>query len=415
MANRTQTYLTSDWNIWTYVPEPGSFILDFSQLNGTDVLGTTGGSVEILNGKISNISLVEGGAMSQGIFADISPAGLQVSMLVENFLVTDSKKFLAGSEIWLTYKNAETLPDAIYGLNTPIFIGRIRSFDVDVTPGTNLSTISISATSFTEDDLNVLVSVSKNTVEPKFYYIAEGLFNAGITNYQKVSGDTYNFANTVTEVKTYGDWMEDISSCQWGIWGDDVQWLQLFSEIDGVRTNVYYPGVVQYGWSGSLPTITFNDESITGVQFGWGNSGAPTGVNLTNYADSELVYQYGFESNSNGTGGFNYSATVDVQNLTQMADLASNLLMFNSKFVPIEVTTLVANNYQDITFREINAVSGFVSYVEPVNLARLTQKIKVNLPDYGVVNEELYVSGRTIEITPDNWTTTYQLWKGFTN
>ena len=42
MATTSRTYLASDWQVWTYEPVAGKFRLDFSALNGSDVLGAVG-------------------------------------------------------------------------------------------------------------------------------------------------------------------------------------------------------------------------------------------------------------------------------------------------------------------------------------------------------------------------------------
>jgi hypothetical protein len=48
-------------------------------------------------------------------------------------------------------------------------------------------------------------------------------------------------------------------------------------------------------------------------------------------------------------------------------------------------------------------------------LAQVGDTVAIDLPDQGFSNVPMLVTGRTMEITPDNWTTTYNLWKGFTN
>jgi hypothetical protein len=76
MAVRTQTYETTDWQIWTYVPVAGSFVLDFSKLNGSDTLGATEGSIQVQDVEITSLTINEGSPVSQGIFTEITPASM---------------------------------------------------------------------------------------------------------------------------------------------------------------------------------------------------------------------------------------------------------------------------------------------------------------------------------------------------
>jgi hypothetical protein len=48
----------------------------------------------------------------------------------------------------------------------------------------------------------------------------------------------------------------------------------------------------------------------------------------------------------------------------------------------------------------------------PANLLRVGEELRINSTTFGsdTVNK---VIGRTIEVTPDNWMVTYNLWKGF--
>jgi hypothetical protein len=143
------------------------------------------------------------------------------------------------------------------------------------------------------------------------------------------------------------------------------------------------------------------------VVFGWSGVGSPTGVNLTNYFDNALVYQFGGSSNSQN---FTYNATIDVKDITQMAAVGQKMLSMNKAFRPIEVATETARTYQEITFDDRYGV-----FFYPANLAQVGDTVAIDLPDQGFSNVPMLVTGRTMEITPDNWTTTYNLWKGFTN
>jgi hypothetical protein len=400
MATTSRTYNASDWSIWTYVPEPGAFLLDFSQLNGPDVLGTTGGSMQIVDADIASVSLTSGSEVDQGIFLSITPMIMQASLSIKNFTATDANKFYVGTDVWLTLDNESGYSDPNFGLTTPFFIGRIRDFAIDVRPGEDFATINLSCSSDLEDDLNTLIAVTTDTILSKTLQVVNYAAEAGIRlspiNFQSSAYSVYNFATSRREVKSYGDWLQDIYTCDMTMGFDSV--------------------TPEFGWrwgaNAALSTVgtpvkTFGDEDISDVVFGWSGAGSPTGVTLTNYFDNALVYQFGGSSNSQN---FTYSATIDVKDITQMAAVGQKMLSMNKAFRPVEVATETARTYQEITFDDRYGV-----FFYPANLAQVGDTVAIDLPDQGFSNVPMLVTGRTMEITPDNWTTTYNLWKGFTN
>jgi hypothetical protein len=401
MATTSRTYNASDWSIWTYVPEPGAFLLDFSQLDGPDVLGTTGGSMQIVDADIASVSLTSGSEVDQGIFLPITPMIMQASLSIKNFTATDANKFYVGTDVWLTLDNESGYSEPNFGLTTPFFIGRIRDFNVDVRPGEDFSIVNLSCSSDLEDDLNTLIAVTTDTTTSKTLWVVNYASEAGIRlspiNFQSSAYSVYNFATSRREVKSYGDWLQDMYTCDMTMGYDSV---------------TPFSGSWLWGANAALSTVgtpvkTFGDEDISDVVFGWSGAGSPTGVNLTNYFDNELVYQFGGASNSQN---FTYSATIDVKNITQMAAVGQKMLSMNKAFRPVEVSIETARTYQEITFDDRYGV-----FYYPANLAQVGDTVAIDLPDQGFTNVPMLVTGRTIEITPDTWTTTYNLWKGFTN
>jgi hypothetical protein len=401
MATSSRTYNASDWSIWTYVPEPGAFLLDFSQLNGPDVLGTTGGSMQIVDADISSVTLTSGSEVDQGIFLPITPMIMQASLSIKNFTADDANKFYVGTDIWLTLNNEETTPDPDFDLTTPFFIGRIRDFAVDVIPGEDFSIVNLSCTSDLEDDLNTFIPVTTDTVTFKSFLVLNYAAEAGIRlspiNFQSSAYSVYNFATARKEVKSYGDWLQDIYTCDMTMGFDSV--TPEFGWLWGANAALSTVGT---------PVKTFGDEDISNVVFGWSGAGSPTGVNLTNYFDNEIVYQFGGSSNSQN---FTYNATIDVKDINQMSAVGQKMLSMNKAFRPVEVSIETARTYQEITFDD----RYLGSYYYPTNLAQVGDTVAIDLPDQGFSNVPMLVTGRIMEITPDNWTTTYNLWKGFTN
>jgi hypothetical protein len=374
--------------------------LDFSQLNGPDVLGTTGGSIQIVDADIASVSLTSGSEVDQGIFLPITPMIMQASLSIKNFTATDANKFYVGTDLWLTLDNESGYSDPNFGLTTPFFIGRIRDFSVDVMPGQDFATINLSCSSDLEDDLNTLVPVFTSTTLSKTLWVINYAAEAGIRlspiNFQSSAYSVYNFATSRREVKSYGDWLQDIYTCDMTMGFDSV--TPEFGWLWGANAALSTVGT---------PVKTFGDEDISDVVFGWSGAGSPTGVNLTNYFDNELVYQFGGSSNSEN---FTYSATIDVKDITQMGAVGQKMLLMNKAFRPVEVATETARTYQEITFDDRYGV-----FYYPTNLAQVGDTVAIDLPDQGFSNVPMLVTGRIMEITPDTWTTTYNLWKGFTN
>jgi hypothetical protein len=110
-----------------------------------------------------------------------------------------------------------------------------------------------------------------------------------------------------------------------------------------------------------------------------------------------------------------------------MASVGQRYLSMFQSFEPITVTNTIAYKYQDITFKELSLLgnSGFEPHwLYPVNLYEVGEMIEIYTEKIGtytfddIVFGNLFqgiITGRTMEITPDSWTVTYQLWKGFTN
>ena len=419
MADRTQTYETTDWQIWTYVPLAGSFVLDFSQLNGSDTLGATGGSVVVQDVQITSMSITEGSPVSQGIFPEITPASMACNLIVSNFTSSISQNYLIGTPIWVTLKNAETYADTVYGKNTPMFMGRIRSFNVQVTPGSNIASINLEATSQTQDDLNVLMTILKDNIVYKTAAISAAATALGIPNLYK---ESYNhFGGTALgayETKSYGDYLADMVLCDLNVVRDDVTPVEVSTGATS-RTFTYNTGIktTAYGIS-TLPVIhTFDSTSISDLIVDWDGAGAPTGVTLTNYFDSNIVYQYGSSSDAASGGAVIYVGTVDLKDLTEMKAFADLALFYNKTFTPVSLTTVTARNFQDLTFREdtvyTSGLSPISAWLYPENLLRVGECIRVNMPSYGFTNYDAIVVGRNIEVSNDFVLTTYNLWKGY--
>jgi len=417
MANRTQTYLSKDWNIWTNKQfNAGRFRLDFSKLDDASApLGLYDDYLAILDVKINSININQGAQISQGIFSEISPSRLSINMEMRNFTADDSNQFFIGLPIVVTYKNAETLDDFYWGKNTPIFYGRIRSFNVDIQPGTNIASLSVTATTANEDYLNTLIAIDKDTTNYKstLIYNATSQVIPGPARFNAPS--LYHYASTNSEVKTYGEWLSDLNLGDLAIVADDYKFSG-FSPSP-IRQVIYDTALKFQPNTLGSNVFTYDSTNIIDLTLDWSGAESPSGVTLTNYFNNAIIYQYGSDGRSN-SGSFNFSATLDVKELTEMETIGKKMISMSKKFAPIEIVTKTATNFHNLTFKELVYTFGGATnylYIKPENLSEVGDTIQINMPDYGFINQQMLVTGRTLEITPDDWTTTYNLWKGFTN
>lgn len=420
MATRTRTYNTTDWNIWTYVPEPGSFVLDFSALDGTDVLGTSEGSMTMLDLPISSIFLNEGGTPTNSVLPIIQPASLSVALSIQNFSKTDTQKFYVGKPIWLTLTNAQTTAASIYGFETPWFMGTIRDFRVNIEPDSDYASVTIDATSNSQDWLNYQLSVTKNTTDGKdvvLNYATAADSKAPNMSWGYGPPDylpsPYNFANTNTEIKTFGEWLLDASTSDQPFFRD--QFFVSTSSTAGFVT--YLPEfkgkcyTLDYG-------LTFDADSITNIEYGWDSADAPTAVELSLASNSATVYKQQ-KSAADSLGSVNYSSSTDVKNLTQLSVIGQKLIGLNKTFAVTGFTHNLAQDNLDLIYRDYSDFnldgSDYSAWLYPYQVANIGEVITIDLPDFGFEPQESIVVGRTVEVNYTNTLVTYQLWKGFTN
>jgi hypothetical protein len=422
MADRTRTYLPTDWSIWVNQSETGSFIWDFSEWDNGDVWGTTGNTFSAVDLEIGNITFTEGSTISQGIFSQATPNTLTVTFNTQDFNTNLASKFLNGSSIELRLKNENTESQLE---ETVFFMGYIDSVSCDVQPGSDFSSISVNATSVTSKALNTLVSITKNNTSEKGELISTALNPFGF-GYMT---DINHFANSDTEEKTVGDWLQEalISSLYYP--DDPGLFSGIFQEkmFNGI-TETFVGGTYYYfpNYSSSFSLVpaknsqvvkgTFDGETITDVTVGWQGEGSPTGVSLTLASNNATTYKKNSEDNGQ-PGLFTYSGTVDVKNLTELTRVGNTLLEMSRKFAPMQITTVRAKTYEEITFRQIDyTVHDLIEYPTWFTLKNdiiIGQQVGVELLNYGI-DDSLLVTGKTHEITPDSWTITYDLWKGFT-
>lgn len=416
MATKTRTYNTTDWSVWTLVPEAGSFVLDFSLLDGPDVLGSTVTTMAKLDLPIGAISLTEGGHPDSEILPTIQPANLTVTLSIKDFTRTDFQKFYVGKAIWLTLANAQTTGATTYGFDTPWFMGIIRDFQVTLSPGSDYADITIDANSNSNDWMNYQLSVTKNTTDGKDtvlnYALAADIMSPPVSWGYQTEESPYHYADTSTEIKTIGEWFADVSVSDQPYWRDEF--FIYTSAVAGFVT--YSPQFKGHCYVEDF-SLTFDSTNITNIDYAWDASNSPSAVSLTNYKTPATVYN-NQKSAGVALGSVNFSSTVDVKNLAEMTTIGQRLISLNKSFAVTAFTHRLATDNQPLIYRDIKDFDGagtsHSAWLYPYDLAKIGEEITIDLPDYGFDPQTSVVVGRTLEVNYTDTLVTYQLWKGLT-
>jgi hypothetical protein len=415
MATESKLYKSEDWKLWTYQPQPGSFVLDFSQLDGSDVLGNGSDGLAVSQYDVAEVNITSGGEVDSGVIHPISPTIANITVNVKDFTTEVMNDFYVGTGIFLSVDS----PTPFANPYAYMFYGVIDSANVSVIPGEDYSTITIQARSYSSLQLNSDVGLTKNESTVKSTLISTAAATLG--NFVDLDTSAYNFKGTARESKSLGDWLTDLALC------DFMQMRDTYFPVYVYQYDFADPSTWFVAWQANMRfRITKNTSTsvgtlganeITDVQLDWSGAGSPTGVTLTNYTDSEIVYEYG--STTAGAGGsVSFSSTVDVKDLTQMTEIGQQLLAMNKAFKPIQITTTTATNNQSLVWKDVSLLStfgGVTFFYSPDKLYDIGDTITIDLPEFGVDEVDMIITGREINVDPDNWTTTYTLWKGFTN
>jgi hypothetical protein len=197
-------------------------------------------------------------------------------------------------------------------------------------------------------------------------------------------------------------------------------WIQdyLFSEVanffPGYFTN-YVAGVWDINRGLTAYTITANSKvcetipysMISNMAVTQDGANVPTAFNMTN---SAATYSYGSITASTLSNPTIYSGQLDVPTLF-LPTIASKILQYTQNIQPTEITVRTAQTFQTIVFDNARTLFG-TDYFFPKYYWRNGQEVKT-IPTYLGGNTYYHqVVGTSHTITPDDWQTTYQLWKG---
>lgn len=438
MATTAKTYNISDWKLWSTKPETDSFYLDISKLD-VDKLTATAGTWTGSSTEITSIELTEGTEEHDGIYFDPTPTTLQISLRVKNFTLQTIGAYSVGTDIALTLDNPGSDGSATWSVNkTVFFTGKIEQATVSIEPGTDYTIINLQAVSGHKELLNTLIEQTPSgggnnldNVRYRLWLVLDfpNLASHLVTNeYERlISGDSdplvawpgdnyYGGGFPENETKTLGEWLNLISQTV-------VQ--QVYSRIKPF--NYYASGAdyfinyspnfnVKTTHSPNGSTFTFDETKIFNIQLGWSGETAPAKLHLTDslkYFDQPYL-EKDFIKNSQAAIT---SATFEGQSWN-FDLMASRIFSFNPIYAPLQIETYTAQNGTSLNFEHlaVPVLGGTATRTQklyPENIRHVGDTITVNLPDYKIDNVPTIISGRTIQVTPDNWTTTYNLWKGF--
>jgi hypothetical protein len=408
MATKSRTYLPTDWKVWTYTPVANKFRLDFSTLNGSDVLGGSSdlGSIQVLDLDINSIQLDDGQRPDQGVFFSFTPATMSLSAQLMNWSDTIVKELYNGKQIFLTLKNEADNSHPTFGKNTVFFIGQIDFLDITVDPINQVTNLVITATDVSGAAVNTPIAVSKGT--SKGYAIQQGFLAAQtagtISPYLDFSlfallGTSWETGGTYST--TFGELMAEYISAEVA-----QQVNNTFQSWDGSDVIVYrqiYGGTI----ASTLTTGRLIPESlISNIVIEQDGANSPTAYELANSAAS---YSYGTASASTLTNPTIYTATLDVPT-SSLQIIANKISEFTQKIQPVEVTVKTATTYQTITFSDSVYGAGD-DYFYPQYHFKNAEDVKTT-PTFTGGTYYHTIVGTSHTITPDDWQTTYQLWKG---
>jgi len=408
MATTSRTYLASDWQVWTYEPVAGKFRLNFSALNGSAVLGAVGnvGGMAVLDMDIAGITLQDGERPYQSVFGIVSPGTATITATTTGWDKALIQELYPGKSLAITLKNQATVDMDPYGRNTIYFLGVISASTFTVDPINLVTTFNIEGLDILGMAVNQSIPVSKSTTATKTSSLNTGindnpnLFSpdlAIVTN-----GDmTVNFATATSgTINSLGYWLDD--------------WIQSNA---GIPTTYYEYGPTKYLYLNPLHTqpttgATITGDVITNLIMETDGADIPTSFNLTND-----IINYNSGSISNNIFGLpvDYTATIDVNGVAQLSQIADRIKTYTQALSPTQITVTTATTYQPIIFDNTQAQSGG-QYYYPNNWWANGTDINVYL-DFlatGGVTPNYYtkIVAQSHEITPDLWQTTYQLLKG---
>jgi hypothetical protein len=410
MALVSRTYDPTDWQLWAYEPVPGKFRLDFSLLNGPDVLGAVNdvGTMAPLEIGISEIEIVEGATNTASVFAQVVGGSMTLVGQKNEWDADFFRELYDGKQVTLTIKNESLYDLPIYGKNTPFFKGRIARTSVNIDPQSKITTFNIQADDLFSNALNVPVNVIRSSTAEKYATVQISIEEAQANNllpselnFSYAEGTTMNESDSDT-TSNLGELLADyiegelatVNIIGWGI-------VSIYS---GVVVDNEYSISFAPAYSEAIVTAAGGQEikNITNLTVISDGEDRPTTFNISNstntvnYAESNASYL------SNRIG---YSAQLDLR-LIDIQGLIDKLKNTTSKISPSVVEANVVRTGEQIQFFDNGNLQPYgLLNLYPGNTAKIPASILGE--DYIV-----QIKARRHFIDNTNWNVTYEVWKG---
>lgn len=403
MATKSRTYLPTDWTLWAYTPVSGKFRLDFSLLDGTDVLGgaTDLGSVQVFPLRIGSIQLDDGQRPDQSVFSQFAPGTMSLSAQLLTWSASTIKELYNGKAVYLTLKNEATNSHPTFGKNTIFFIGQIDSLDIQVDPINKITNLTLTATDVSSTAMNLPITFRKSgigkDVDINQAFIdskAAGLINSYLS--LNLTGTIATYETTGTIVSSIGDIVTDFIASEVAIY--TPYYLQDYAGTYDTRRQMTAKYVDTTSAAGEL----IPESIISNIAITQDGGGVPQSFNLSNSAAN---YTIGLASAGIMSNPLVYTATLDVPT-SFLPNIANRILSYTQKVQPTEITVRSAQPFQQIVFDNNEG-----DYIWPQYFWRNGQAVKTT-PTYTGGTYYHMVVGTSHSITPDEWQTTYQLLKG---
>jgi hypothetical protein len=421
MTIYSRTYKTTDWKVWIYTPVSGKFRLDFSALDGFDVLSSTEGSLQEVALPIEQITITEGSPLNLNAITDLVPATASISLRTQGFTKSTMLEYYVGKKIAITVANADTaVTHSVFGQATPMFIGYITDANLSFNPYDTFQTINIQAQDSLQYVLNTPMAVTYGTSLALSSYVEDShaalgglnIYPEECTNYTSngimSSIGLYVPPVAGTETQTIGAWYQELykQAAGYYIGFPTFSYRQSGSNYTFVREVNSY----SYGATANYDPVIIASNKVMDVQFSNTNSTKPTSFNLTNNQGS--VYSYGPQSSATLS---NLSVWSDQMNcsVTDLGVIAQRVAAMSNYYALAEMTVSTAINNQTITYDSARPKTSGAIYAlfYPTSYAQMGWQVQIDLSAYGFSSTEstAMVVGQEITVTPDNWITKYTL------
>jgi hypothetical protein len=418
MATSSRIYKPTDWQLWMFLGEPGIFRLDFSLLNGSDVLGDFDeeGKMTLVDVPFSSISIIDGSPTNQGTFAELTPSSAVFTFQTENFQKTDFVEYYSGKQIALTLKNQITNPtfsNTMFGYNTPYFVGKINDVLISVDPLSKFTTVTITAAENLAGIFNQPLTINKNTTAFARDQIGTAI-QAILTPVQNWAEMNFffgwlesHFGTTGSETKSSGDWLSDLAIADVGFYAS--QWIgngTFFKKNINFQQFPYKTAPAGLG-----KTRTIELENVSSIEFGIDGYQNPTSYIIKTAAGS--VFNFPASQYSTLSELIVKELNIDIKDFTEANANNYARSLFATEFTAIKISVLNAYEDQQIVFDNLDWSSSSASLLRPITNADVGWQIILDLSEYGYSSAEKFnVTSKEDEITKEYWITHYYLTKG---